>query len=230
MYGGSLIQQPFVYRNPQGTPSPQPGASYSPQPGTSYSPQPSPYLQAGNLTLPPFGATSPQFNHNNIPSYDPSNTFLPPFSQNNLATPVAGGQMADASALPNLPAGYPNNMSDLNANSILEMNSSEMRQLLSTEFGNRDIDERGLSDSLSRLLNNWICCACISFIYFCIILHVKIIKSLYQFQLCKKYQRNFLKISRIGIRESPLEDSLELIDLMAEIENSDDLVEKKLNK
>lgn len=143
MCGGSMLQSPYEYRNPQATPSPQPMMG-------SFSPQPH-FPTTQNLNLPPFNGT-------NLANYDPN--YLPPFAGvNNVMSPVSipgadGFTPIGNASMPPLPIGpFQVNPSDLNANISLDMNSSEMRQLLSTELGNRDLDEK-LSDSFIRLLNN----------------------------------------------------------------------------
>lgn len=155
MYGGSLVQQPLEYRNPQGTPSPQPPNTNM----SSFSPQPQHFPTPQNLNLPigsAFGAPVSPFNGNNLPSYDPTNSFVPYSNTTSMLPPgMSFSALASASGMdisggmPPLPSAFTSNTNDLS----LDLNSSEMRQLLSTELGNRDIDDK-LSDSLSRLLNN----------------------------------------------------------------------------
>jgi len=174
--GTMIINQPFDYRNPQATPSPQPPQYFQP---FSVSPQP-PQM---TYMMPPFNQVSPASPQFNASSYSataqigataafPDPNFplanLPPLSSNNIVTPVPiVPSVLDSGTLP---AHLPNfSTNDLNM-SIDPMenflcNSGEMNRILQTnDFSTglsseqtrnqRDVDEKGLSDSLSRLLNN----------------------------------------------------------------------------
>lgn len=164
MHGGTMtINQPFDYRNPQATPSPQPAHpfSVSPQPYQTCIP---PFDTASlHLNPPTFsGLATPLIN----PTFPDNGTFpltqMPPLIGN---TPVS----VDPNAQP-----FPDiqifSQSDLNNMSIdpiesFNPNSGEIRRiLLNHDFSmglsseqSRDpryVDEKGLSDSFSGLLNN----------------------------------------------------------------------------
>lgn len=142
--------------------------------------------------LPPFGAASPQFNNNPaygvaapthaIPASYPDTNFplahMPPLTNASIITPVPVQSGLDSQTSVNLPANLPNfSQNDLNMSmdpiENFHLNSSEVRRILqnndfsiglsSEQNQPRDVDEKGLSDSLSRLLNNWdkknvLCC------------------------------------------------------------------------